>query len=103
MKPSDGINGGWLTTPLECRPLPSPHLSFARLSFAQDGRKEQETGGFEKPIEWPLTRGLETVSDFFRPGKAARSRRQTTQQKPRPSKPDGMKNYQEDDYFYRQT
>jgi hypothetical protein len=98
MKFSDGINGGWLTTPLECRRLPS-----ADLSFAQDGVKNKGPGGFEKPVERLLTRGLETFSDFFTPDKAARSRRQTTRQKPRPSKPDGMKNYQEDDYFYRQT
>ena len=76
---------------------------FARLSFADAAVKDKEPGGFEKPMEWPLTRGLETVPEFFTPGKAARSPRQTTQQKPRPSKPDGMKNYQEDDYFYRQT
>jgi hypothetical protein len=37
------------------------------------------------------------------PGKAAHNPRRTTQRKLRPLKPGGMKNYQVDDYFCRQT
>jgi len=37
------------------------------------------------------------------PGKAAHNPRRTTQQRLRPSKPDGMKSYQANDYFCRQT
>src|SRR5579864_6946737 len=79
--------------------------SFRPLIFHlhRTALKNKEPGGFERPIEWLLTRGLETVSAFFTPDKAARIRRQTTQQKPRPSKPAGMKSYQEDDYCCRQT
>ena len=65
---------------------------------------ENVGGGYEKSNQ-SLLRAceLKIVCVFFTLGKATHNPRRTTQRKLPPLKPGGMKNYQVDDYFCRQT
>jgi hypothetical protein len=75
---------------------------YVRTSL--DGCKNKEPGGYEKSNQKPAACVLTGIARiFFMPGKAAHNPRRTTQRKLRLSKPDGMKSYQVDDYFCRQT